>query len=126
MTCLLDTHFLIWVLAKSRRLRQFPWMDNYRPWGVSPFAILELQILYETGRVKLKANLANTVLADDRFVVDEPPSVSLVEKALGLSWARDPFDRLIVAHSLSRKVPLCSVDANIVQNHPLVIRDLRI
>jgi len=58
-------------------------------------------------------------------VVDEAPSVTLVQKALDLSWTRDPFDRLIVAHSLTRKLPLCSVDSNIIQNHPLLIIDLQ-
>ncbi len=125
MTCLLDTHFLIWILAKSKRLRQFGWLDDYCPWGVSPFSLLEVQILSETGRIRLASNLANGVMSDPRFVLDEVPSVTLVQKAMGLSWTRDPFDRLIVAHSLARKLPLCSVDSNIVKNHPLIIRDLR-
>ena len=125
MTCLLDTHFLIWVLAKSKRLRQFRWFDDYRPWGVSPFSLLEVQILSETGRIRLTSNLANGVMSDPRFILDEAPSVTLVEKAMGLSWTRDPFDRLIVAHSLARRLPLCSVDSNIAKNHPLIIRELR-
>ena len=125
MTCLLDTHFLIWVLAKANRLRQFPWLDDYSPWGVSPISLLEVQIVSETGRIKLAANLANSVMTDSRFVLDEVPSVTLVRKALGLTWTRAPFDRLIVAHSMARKLPLCSVDANIVENHPLIVKDLR-
>ena len=125
MTCLLDTHFLIWVLAKSKRLRQFRWLEDYRPWGVSPFSLLEVQILFETGRIRLASDLASGVMSDSRFVLDEAPAVTVVQKALGLSWTRDPFDRLIVAHSLARKLPLCSVDSNIVKNHPLIVRDLR-
>lgn len=125
MTCLLDTHFLIWVLAKAKRLRQFPWLDDYSPWGVSPISLLEIQILSENGRIKLAANLADNVMTDSRFVLDEAPSVTLVRKALDLGWTRDPFDRLIVAHSLVRKLPLCSVDSVIVENHPLIVRHLR-
>jgi PIN domain nuclease of toxin-antitoxin system len=126
MTCLLDTHFLIWVLAKARRLKQFPWLDDYSPWGVSPISLLEIQILSEIGRIKLAGDFATSVMADSRFILDEAPSVTLVQKALDLAWTRDPFDRLIVAHSLVRRLPLCSVDSNIIANHPLVLRDLRI
>lgn len=125
MTCLLDTHFLIWILAKARRLRQFSWLDDYHPWGVSPFSLLEIQILSETGRIKLVSNLAARIMTDSRFVLDEAPSVTVVQKTLGLGWTRDPFDRLIVGHSLARKVPLCSVDSNIVRNHPLIVGNLR-
>jgi PIN domain nuclease of toxin-antitoxin system len=126
MTCLLDTHFLIWVLAKARRLKQFPWLADYSPWGVSPISLLEIQILSETGRIKLTGDFAASVMADSRFILDEAPSVTLVQKAMDLAWTRDPFDRLIVAHSLVRRLPLCSVDSNIIANHRLILRDLRI
>lgn len=125
MTCLLDTHFLIWLLAKARRLKQFPWLDDYSPWGVSPISLLEIQILSETGRIKLAGDFASSIMADSRFILDEAPSVTLVQKALDLGWTRDPFDRLIVAHSLVRRLPLCSVDSNIIANHRLILRDLR-
>ena len=125
MTCLLDTHFLIWVLAKARRLKEFPWLEDYSPWGVSPISLLEMQILSETGRIKLARDFERSIMADPRFILDEAPSVTLVQRALHLSWTRDPFDRLIVGHSLLRRLPLCSVDSNILENHQLILKDLR-
>jgi len=126
MTCLLDTHFLVWVITKSRRLRQFLWLEDYVPWGVSPISLLEIQLLAEVGRREvLNPQFVKTFKTDSRFIIDEVSLITLVEKSFDLRWTRDPFDRLIVAHSLSRRVPLCSVDSNVLENHSLVVRELR-
>src|SRR5437867_2972828 len=60
-----------------------------------------------------------------RLVVDEVAFVAVCRKALTLSWPRDPFDRLICAHRLMRRVPLCSLDTAIHENHELLVPDLR-
>jgi PIN domain nuclease of toxin-antitoxin system len=113
MTCLLDTHFLIWILSNAKRLEQFSWLDDYRPWGISPISLLELQILSETGRIELAANFANRVMTDTRFILDEAPLVTVVQRALSLSWTRDPFDRIIVAqHGPKAAVMQCRRDHN--------------
>lgn len=126
MTLLLDTHFLLWILVEAARLDEFPWLQDRRPWGVSPVAFLELQFLGQTGRIEVDTPaLVDAVLADRRFVVDEPPLLALVRAALDAGWTRDPFDRLLVAHSLARRVPLCTVDRAIRARHPLIVRELR-
>ena len=121
MTLLLDTHFIIWILVGSRRLEAFPWLADHQPWGVSPFSLLELQFLSEVGRLELESPVFfETFSRDTRFVVDEPPMLAVVRHALGLGWTRDPFDRLLAAHSMARRVPLCTVDATLQQHHPLI------
>ena len=126
MTCLLDTHFLLWILVSSRRLRQFPWLERYRPWGVSPVSLLEVQMLSETGRLRLKERDITKALANDlRFVIDEPALAALVQRSLELSWTRDPFDRLLAAHSLVRRIPFCSLDSVMLENHRLILPELR-
>jgi PIN domain nuclease of toxin-antitoxin system len=126
MTCLLDTHFLLWIVSKSTRLRDYPWLDDYAPWGVSPVSLLEVQLLSEVGRRKLdRPGFIQTVMSDPRFEVDEAPLVGLIQKSLDLSWSRDPFDRLIAAHSLVRRAPLCTLDANILRYHKLLIPEVR-
>ena len=67
---------------------------------------------------------ANAVLDDPRFIVDEVPLLALVRHALPLGWTRDPFDRLLVAHSTARRTPLCTPDRSIHDNHALVPREL--
>jgi PIN domain nuclease of toxin-antitoxin system len=125
MTCLLDTHFVIWLITESRRLKQFPWIEEYRPWGVSPTSILEIQFLAEAGKLQVRnPSFAKTLTTDPRFVVDDVSFASLVQKALNIGWTRDPFDRLLASHSLVRRIPLCSVDAVILENHKLLLPEL--
>ena len=123
---LLDTHFLLWTVLGADRLRDFPWLDAYRPWGISPVSFLEIQFLAEVGRLEVRQpGLFRAVAADPRFVIDEVPLVALVEKALPLSWTRDPFDRLLAAHSEARRVPLCSLDRGIQARHRFLVKELR-
>ena len=126
MTCLLDTHFLIWITTASQRLSHFQWLERYEPWGVSPVSLLEIQLLSEVGRVRLdNLGFARTVMNDPRFVIDEVPITTLIERALGLTWTRDPFDRLIAAHSQARRAPLCSVDSVMLRHHKPIVPELR-
>jgi PIN domain nuclease of toxin-antitoxin system len=41
-----------------------------------------------------------------------------------LGWTRDPFDRLLAAHSVARRSPLCSVDRDIRLNHAFLPPEL--
>lgn len=126
MNLLLDTHFLLWTALDSERLEDFPWLDDYRPWGISPVSFLEIQFLYEVGRLEVdRARFSEAVAADPRFVIDEAPLVALIEKALPLSWTRDPFDRLLAAHSDARRIPLCSLDRQIRARHRNLVKELR-
>lgn len=121
MTLLLDTHFLLWMLTGSRRLQQYRWLEDQSPLGVSPVSLLEIQFLHEAGRVTARTpELAKAIGNDPRFVIDEPPLLPLVERALPFTWTRDPFDRLLCAHSTLRRVPLCSLDRRIRANHRLL------
>ena len=121
MTILLDTHFLIWILLDSRRLDRYPWLERHRPWGISPVSLLEIRFLSEVGRLEIKAPaFFETLLTDARFVMDEPPLQAVVRHALALSWTRDPFDRLLAGHSLTRRIPLCTADRVLRRHHPLL------
>ena len=126
MTVLLDTHFLMWLTLQSRRLAEFPWLDHYRPWGVSPISLLEIQYLAEIGRIEVRnPEFTEQLLNDPRFLVDEVPLLSLVRHALELSWTRDPFDRLLTAHSATRRIPFCTTDRLIRTHHPLIVNELQ-
>lgn len=61
---------------------------------------------------------------DTRFAVDDVPLAALVRHALTLDWTRDPFDRLLVAHSLARQVPFCTTDRSIRSHHRLLAPEL--
>ena len=121
---LLDTHFVIWVAQRSRRLEQFPWMPRYRPWIISPITLLEIQFLGEIGRIEVEDAFFAMLREDARFVLDEPGFDALIRAALPLSWTRDPFDRLLAAHSLVRRMPLCTLDRTLRKHHALLPAEL--
>lgn len=125
MKLLLDTHFLLWIVLQLPRIDQFPWLDRYRPWGISPISFLEIAFLSEVGRLKADLPaLQEAVGRDARFVVDEIPLTTVVSRSLSLAWTRDPFDRMIVAHSLARSAPLCTLDRRIREHHRLVVPEI--
>jgi len=127
MKLLLDTHFLLWIALDVPRVDEFPWLERYRPWGVSPVSFLEVQFLSEVGKIEAKTDeFMEAVGRDARFVIDEVPLVPLIEKAVRLSWTRDPFDRLLAAHSEARGTPLCTLDRTLRQRHDLMVRELKL
>jgi PIN domain nuclease of toxin-antitoxin system len=121
VTLLLDTHFLIWLVLGAKRVDGFPWIERYRPWGVSPVSFLEIQFLAEIGRLSVRnPEFTNAVMEDPRFSVDDIPVLTLVRHALRLDWTRDPFDRLLAAHSTARRLALCTTDRRLRAHHSLL------
>lgn len=119
---LLDTHILLWLLAGSNRLKEVPHLSNFSSWCLSPVSFLEMKFLVEIGRLKM--NLA-AVLArlrqDERFHIDDVSLDNLCDAALDLDWTHDPFDRLLVAHSITRSLPLITADRIIQANYPAAL-----
>jgi PIN domain nuclease of toxin-antitoxin system len=111
---LLDTNAVIWLHHRHRRSR--PLERHGGQLYVSPATVLELQYLVEAGRIELRSGATTRDLAgDDRWVVDNPPSVDWFERALELGWTRDPFDRLLVAHAGLRGWRLATGDGSLVE-----------
>ena len=125
MTLLMDTHFLLWAVLDLPRMDEFPWLQRYRPWGVSPVSLLELQFLSEVGRLEVRhVEFLEALGRDRRFIIDEVPLLALVTQALPLSWTRDPFDRLLAAHSAARRTPLCTLDRRLREEHRFLVPEL--
>jgi PIN domain nuclease of toxin-antitoxin system len=109
---LLDTNALIWVEQAHARVRRLV-RDGHRLY-ISPATLLELQFLHEAGKIRLRATV-QSILDDDRWIVDEPPATSWFVQALNLTWTRDPFDRLLVAHARLRGWRLATSDGDILE-----------
>ena len=60
------------------------------------------------------------IVGSPRFTVDDIPLATVIRRALRLDWTRDPFDRMLVAHSLARRMPLCTVDRHVREHHRLI------
>ena len=115
-TVCLDTHAVVWIVGgHAKKIGQEARALIARAeLLLSPAVTLELQFLYEVGRVNAPAGDAvrtlqqalNVRVATDTFD-------NVVSAALAESWTRDPFDRLIVAHARMLGALLLSRDRRI-------------
>lgn len=106
---LLDTNAIIWMHRGDRRTRRLEKTATIL--YASPASLLELQFLIEAGRLRLRPDVTPAeLLADQRWLMDDPPSAAWFLQAVGVSWTRDPFDRLIVAHAGMRGWRLATAD----------------
>lgn len=117
----LDTHVVAWLHGTGRRLlsvEAIRRIEEAREIRISPMVRLELQYLYEVGRVGQPATTVLDALqaALGLRVCDTPfPAVS--RAAEGETWTRDPFDRLIVAQAALREAPLLTRDRVLHQHY---------
>ncbi len=81
---------------------------------LSPATILELDSLYQLGRLKIPALEVVQILQNALSLrVCDLPFSQVVEKALDECWTRDPFDRLIVANARIRHARILTRDERI-------------
>ncbi len=75
---------------------------------------LELEYLFETGRISEPARIILQALARDiGLSLCDLPFADVAGAALRQSWTRDPFDRIIVAQAALRRTSLITKDADI-------------
>ena len=99
---LLDTHCAVFLHAGATELfgKTARHLLDAEDLFISPMVLLELQYLFETGKIAF----------DGRTILDELQSdlglrvldrhwYGVCAKALELSWTRDPFDRTITAQA---------------------------
>jgi len=119
---LLDTHVLIWLydgllsrIPAAVRRR----MDREQL-ALSPFTQLELAYLHEVGRVRPSAETVVAELSSRlELTLADVSSAAVGHAAVGLTWTRDPFDRLLAAHATVSSMPLVTKDETIRRHLPL-------
>ena len=117
----LDTHVALWMAAGEtrRRLKPIEAMLRKGPLFLSPLAILELQFLFELGRLGARVEDVVGVLLEDHGVEEAPGDLREIgRQAMALGWTRDPFDRLIVAHAIAHGSVLLTADETILAHCP--------
>jgi len=110
---LLDTNALIWLDRGHRRAK--PLTVRSTALYISPASLLELQLLNEIGRLRLDAGALDALIGDERWLLDDPPASDWFLRAADLSWTRDPFDRLLVAHARLRGWRLATGDSMLLE-----------
>ena len=116
----LDTHVAIWMVAgDTRRLRPVArLLRDARP-AISPVVVVELELLWEIGRLTKPVDQILDVLKADHGVGEATGDLAVVAShARRLGWTRDPFDRFIVAHALASRAILLSADETIRAHCP--------
>lgn len=120
----LDTHVLVWLyeglLEKIPKTIQekLDTMDLF----ISPMVELELNFLYEIGRITVMGpDIVHHLDAHLGINVSRIDFYRVVEEAQKQNWTRDPFDRLIVANAAVFQAPLVTKDERIKQHYSLAI-----
>jgi len=111
---LLDTNALLWLQGRHKRSRPLSrWTGRLY---ISPANLLEIQFLLESQRIRLRPGMRVADLVDDpRWLLDDPPAAAWFAVAQELTWTRDPFDRLLAAHSRFRGWKLATGDGNVIE-----------
>src|SRR6478609_8530813 len=98
----LDTHALVWLYEGL--LEKFPQkirnkLDSLELF-ISPMIKLELDLLYEIGRInKTGMEIWGYLHPHLGVNISKVDFYEVVEEAQHMIWTRDPFDRLIVANA---------------------------
>ena len=116
----LDTHAIVWLFAGeldrlSTNARRLIAENDLM---ISAIVRLELQYLFEIGRVTVDANaiLADLAVRLGLQTCDKNFD-SIVGRALSISWTRDPFDRIIVANAALGGNTLLTADRKILAHY---------
>ena len=116
----LDTHAVAWLYAKelsrftSKGLESLEANELF----ISPMVTLELEYLYETGRIQVKSRVICDSLEQAMGLrVCDQPFAAVVRMSLDHRWTRDPFDRIIVAQAKLADAPLLTKDSAIMKHY---------
>jgi len=115
----LDTHTVVWLYSGDERAlspsarRQIDSDDLF----VSPAVLLELAYLREIKRIRYSADqMASALSREIGLKVCELSFAMVVGSAIGISWIRDTFDRLIVGHAAANDATLITKD-KLIRKH---------
>ncbi len=121
MALYLDTHVLVWLYqdgAARLTSRGAEAIDAADAVLVSPIVELELAYLQEIGRItSAPGTIMDALRRDLELDACRLPFASIVGAAVGQTWTRDPFDRLIVAQAAHGRSPLLTADRNLLQHY---------
>lgn len=124
MPVMLDTHIAVALYqGKTGGLSRAALRAiDQEPLCYSPAVLLELELLHEIGRLRLGANAIARYLAEQLDVQCAGERfVEVAKAALPLSFTRDPFDRLIVAHATLIGAELITLDEGMRAQFPRVL-----
>lgn len=113
----LDTHVVVWLYAQGAAAlspRAADHIEAASEIRCSPMVRLEVQYLFEIGRVTEPAlGVFDALSAALGLRMCDLPFFAVVRESERQDWTRDPFDRLIVAQASLAGAPLLTKDETI-------------
>ena len=116
----LDSHVIIWLYQKELKLiptNVLNIIENNDVY-ISPIVTLELEYLFEIGKIKEHAqplvDYLSLVLGLQMSNLDFN---KVIEAAINDRWTRDPFDRIITAHAKCHNAVLITKDSDIQRHY---------
>jgi len=115
----LDTHVLLWLSqgrAKALGTEAFRLARN-QSWIISPAVILELESLYEIGRIRTTPDRVIEAASEaGDLTLSASQFDEVIARTRHLSWTRDPIDRIITAQAIVDGAKLLTADRMIRAN----------
>lgn len=112
MSCLLDTHVVLWVLEDSPRLglRTRGWLLGQPQVHVSAASLWEIAIKSDLGKITAPSDIPELVEASGLVWLPIAPGHAWATRDISGLPHRDPFDRLLVAQALQTGLTLVTAD----------------
>jgi len=116
----LDTHVVVWLYAGD--IQRFSAVARERleqdELLISPIVQLELEYLREIERFDADSALVlESLQSSVGLSICDQSFLQVVAESVALAWTRDPFDRLIVAHAMTRNAEVMTKDRVIHQHY---------
>jgi len=112
---LLDTHTLLWILGNPDKLSEKVYSIKLTPdntFMVHIVSFWEISIKNSLGKLQLEVSIEElfekTLLSGIKINSIDITTLSFVNKLT--FHHRDPFDRILIAHSLATNIPIISSD----------------
>ncbi|MBD3421783.1 MAG: PIN domain-containing protein [Chitinivibrionales bacterium] len=112
MKIILDTHIFLWCLGVPEKIpkdKQFELETLSNIVYVSSVSIAELMIKSSIGKLKVDYNPVEKARESGFELLDFAAEDALVLKGLPFHH-KDPFDRMLIAQSLNKNIPICTDD----------------
>ena len=112
MKILLDTHIFLWTLASPERIDPKKLQQIESPANtiyVSSVSVAEIMIKVSIGKLAFPYNPNELIKESDFEPLDFSGEDALLLRDLPFHH-KDPFDRMLIAQSITRKIPILTDD----------------
>lgn len=116
----LDTHVVVWLYSGRTELFSKTALTaiEQNDLRISPIVELEIKYLHETDRISVKAETVMAELSETMGLRKcEMDFIKIVDRALRMSWTRDPFDRIITAQASIGNARLLTKDRTLLSQY---------